>query len=483
MTAEHFAGTQLFDSIDIRRLLDELSKIYRWLMVTDSRRRIVWMSSGLSSLFGVEDLQIGSDARRFIEKLPRPEQVFALRKDLRNRRFLSGVPLELRTVDGQTIAVQVSVLKVQTTEPGGPLLVAIARPIGESLERAPDALDEAFESAPDAILVVDSGGFISRANAAALSLTGRPRADLLGQPAALLFSGSLADLQSVVKSFRSDAPREYRTALHRADGRRVPVCVTASLVGAPDEAGAVLCIRGAGERERMEAELRRANDELEHCITSLAHDLRSPLVALLGFSRLLRQEYGEAIGETGRHFVDRIEEAGRTIEGLVHHVLELSRAGQPGERTAWVDPREVLSQLRAELKPRLEEAGIELVLPEPAPPLLSCDRTRLYQLFSNLIGNAIQHMGSPTKPRIEVSVEEEVGAHLIVVRDNGRGIDPAHRDRIFEPFQSFATSPRSGGAGMGLAIVKKIVEKHGGQISVESELGKGTAFHIRLPRR
>ena len=105
----------------------------------------------------------------------------------------------------------------------------------------------------------------------------------------------------------------------------------------------------------------RANDELEHCITSLAHDLRSPLVALLGFSRLLRQEYGEAIGETGRHFVDRIEEAGRTIEGLVHHVLELSRAGQPGERTALVDPREVLSQLRAELKPRLEEAGIELI--------------------------------------------------------------------------------------------------------------------------
>jgi signal transduction histidine kinase len=148
-----------------------------------------------------------------------------------------------------------------------------------------------------------------------------------------------------------------------------------------------------------------------------------------------------------------------------------------------VDPREVLSQLRAELKPRLEEAGIELVLPDPAPPLLSCDRTRLYQLFSNLIGNAIQHMGSPARPRIEVSVEEQEGAHLIAVRDNGRGIDPAHLGRIFEPFQSFAVGPRTRGAGMGLAIVKKIVEKRGGQISVESELGKGTAFRIRLPRR
>jgi signal transduction histidine kinase len=263
----------------------------------------------------------------------------------------------------------------------------------------------------------------------------------------------------------------------------VPVGVTARIVSGSDPIAAVLCFREVSGQDQKEADLLRTNDELEHCITSLAHDLRSPLVALLGFSRLLRQEYGEAIGDTGRHFVDRIEEAGRTIENLVHHVLELSRAGQPGERTALVDPREVLAQLRAELKPRLEEAGIELVLPEPAPPLLSCDRTRLYQLFSNLIGNAIEHMGAPPDPRIEVSVEEQDDAHLIVVRDNGRGIDPAHRERIFEPFQSFAVTGRSRGAGMGLAIVKKIVEKRGGRIWVETEVGSGTAFHIRLPRR
>ena len=92
-------------------------------------------------------------------------------------------------------------------------------------------------------------------------------------------------------------------------------------------------------------------------------------------------------------------------------------------------------------------------------------------------------MGTPSGPRIEVSFEEEPDAHLIVVRDNGRGIDPAHLGRIFEPFQSFAVASRARGAGMGLAIVKKIVEKRGGRISVESELGKGTAFQIRLPRR
>jgi len=483
MTAEHFAGTQVFESVDIQRLLDDLSKVYRWLLVTDARHRIVWMSEGLEDFIGADTLEIGADARRFVEQLPHPEQVFPLRKELRKRRFLTGMPLDLRTVQDQIAPVRVSMLEIQTPEPGGPWLLAIARPVDSSQDCVGDEVDPVFEVAPDAMLAVDSGGFVSRANAAAVRMTGRSRAELIGQPAALLFSGNLADLQRVAKSLRGDGAREYRTSIARSDGKALPVTLTASARPEAHGVAAVLCIRAARERERIEAELRRANDELEHCITSLAHDLRSPLVALLGFSRLLRQEYGEAIGETGRHFVDRIEEAGRTIEGLVHHVLELSRVGQPGERSEWVDPREVLSQLRAELKPRLEEAGIELVLPEPAPPLLSCDRTRLYQLFSNLIGNAIQHMGSPAHPRIEVQVVEEADAHLISVRDNGRGIDPAHVGRIFEPFQSFATSSRSRGAGMGLAIVKKIVEKRGGEISVESELGKGTTFRIRLPRR
>jgi PAS domain S-box-containing protein len=482
MTAEHLASTPLIDRSDVQRLIDELSKIYRWLFVTDARRHVLWMSPDLTSLFGVEDLEIGSDARRFIEKLPRPEQVFAFRRELRNRRVLAGTPLELRSFDGRILPFEVSVLKIEAAGPGGPLLVAIARPEGESARDA-EPQDAGQGDAPDAVLRVDSGGFVSGANDAALGLTGRSRAELVGQPLAALFAGSVSNLERMASALRSESRKEHRVVLRSSDGRSLPVSVTSRIAESGDPVGVVLCIRDASERECKEAELGRAIEELEHCITSLAHDLRSPLVALLGFSRLLRQEYGEAIGETGRHFVDRIEEAGRTIEGLVHHVLELSRAGQPGERSALVDPREVLSQLRAELKPRLEEAGIELSLPEPAPPLLSCDRTRLYQLFSNLIGNAIEHMGSPPRPRIEVSVEEQGDAHLIVVRDNGRGIDPAHRHRIFEPFQSFGSAPRARGAGMGLAIVKKIVEKRGGRIWVESELGKGTAFHVRLPRR
>jgi signal transduction histidine kinase len=144
----------------------------------------------------------------------------------------------------------------------------------------------------------------------------------------------------------------------------------------------------------------------------------------------------------------------------------------------------VLLQLAAELKPRLETAGIELALPSNLVTRVFCDRSRLYQVFSNLIGNAIDHMGARRDARIEVRIDEDDRQHEIVVADNGRGVDAAHRERIFEAFQSIGTrADGRRGTGMGLAIVKKIVERRGGRVWVESEPGRGARFHVTLPRR
>jgi signal transduction histidine kinase len=124
---------------------------------------------------------------------------------------------------------------------------------------------------------------------------------------------------------------------------------------------------------------------------------------------------------------------------------------------------------------------VHLALPHD-PPALVCERTRLYQLFSNLIGNALDHMGDAGEARIEVEIDEEPDHHVISVRDNGRGIAPEHHERIFEVFQSLGPR-RDGcrGTGMGLAIVRKIAETQGGRAWVESEPGLGACFRVRLP--
>jgi signal transduction histidine kinase len=229
--------------------------------------------------------------------------------------------------------------------------------------------------------------------------------------------------------------------------------------------------------------LERKNVELEHCVHSLAHDLRSPLVALLGFSRLLRQDYGMQLDDTGRHFIDRIEQAGQTMEELIHDLLEFSRIGQGGERRAMNDPRGVLLQIAAETKPRLDAADVHLEIPEH-PPAVYCDRTRLYQVFSNLIGNALDHMGPCEDRSIAVEVWDDEEGHQVAVIDHGRGIAPTDHERIFEVFQSLG--PRADGrrgSGLGLAIVKKITETHGGRVWVESDRGVGARFRLTFPRR
>ncbi|MGH0028655.1 MAG: sensor histidine kinase [Myxococcota bacterium] len=477
MTAQRLAETRLVDGLPAKRLLEGLARVYKWLLVTDSDRRVLWMSDGLANLFGHDALEVGEDARHFVTKMPRPEQVFPLRTALRRRSHLTDIPIELRTCEGEVVQADVTLTRIDTDEPGCSLLLAVARPYAELEpdDRERGVSDVLVDHAPQAILSVGADGFIEHANPAAEVLTGRSREQLVGYPAALLFGSRASDLECVAASM-GGADSSCRALLERPDGTRIEVDASVAALG---QGRRGIYLRDSDSAE-VEAELRRTNDELEHCVNSLAHDLRSPLVALLGFSRLLRQEYDAVLDTTGQHFLDRIEQAGRTMEALVHDLLELSRIGQAGDRPTMVDPRGVLVALRAELKPRLDESDIRLDLPE-TPPLVYCDRTRLYQLFANLVGNAIDHMGEPEDGRIEVAVREaDEGVHITVC-DNGRGIDSTTAAQVFEAFQSFPRGEGRRGTGMGLAIVKKIAEKLGGRVWLESAPGEGATFHVLLP--
>jgi PAS domain S-box-containing protein len=485
MTAQHLTETRLVDGIPAQRLLQGLARIYRWILVTDEEHRVLWMSDGFSNLFGGDDLTLGANSRSFLPSLPRPEQVFPIRSQLRNRSALSRIPLELRTREGELIAVEVNVFRVETARRSASLFVAIARPREAGAEHG-GGLDAAIiDCAPDAIIAVDREGYVLHANPAAARLLDRASEELVDRPAALIFGEGAPQIERIAAALDgTSGPASCEVSLHRDDGGQSRIAVTASAFRATKSAtdgGHALFLREIEERGETVTKLRRANDELEHCVHALAHDLRSPLVALLGFSRLLRQDYEELLDETGRHFLDRIEQSGRTMESLIHDLLELSRIGQPGDRPALVDPRAVLLQLQAELKPRLESADIRLVLPEIPPPMVYCDRTRLYQVLCNLIANAIEHMGDVTDPRIEVTVDDYAGGHDIAVRDNGCGIARENHERIFEAFQSMGRKDGRRGTGIGLAIVKKIVETHGGKIWVESAPGQGAVFHVRFP--
>jgi two-component system sensor kinase FixL len=478
-------SSELRDELDASAalpLIQALASLHESVVLIDAQGRIHWMSERLARRCG--------GFERFGDKswttlLADASAARTLVAELCASGHVNAIPVEILVEDGRSVRASVSAARLGTDQETAPV-VAILR-LGEeewrrdaepTLAAARDFLD----SSPDAAVIVDPSRFIAYANPAVEHVLGYRPEEVVDRPLALFVHGS-DDLERIADALLPSSPvRNHDLEVRRRDGSAVCVSVSASLVRLPGgrHGGAIAYLRDVTERRRAEEALARKNAELEHYVHAVSHDLRSPLVSLLGFSRLLRDDYGGILEAKGLHFLERIEQAGRTMEALIRDLLELSRIGRTGHATR-VSPRPVLLQLAAELKPRLDAQDVELVIPED-PPALLCERTRLYQLFSNLIGNALDHMAAEAEPRIEVRIDDRGDECLITVADNGRGIDPAHHDRIFEVFQSLG--PRrdgSRGTGMGLAIVRKIAETQGGHAWVESEPGRGAAFKVSLP--
>ncbi len=473
----------------LRPLLDGIARLHDAVLLVDRAGSILWCNRAGLARLGVDDEGRGCRDGEWRDLLADGAESDRLLGEFHDRGAIAGRRISLRGVDGRPLPVELSVTRVHPAGSDAWLLVLLRglnehERDAEELHRRLGLLQAVLDGTPDPVFVVDRGGRLAFSNGAFADLVGRPKAALadvsmtriaddvppLGALASRITQGALTLIEEVTIgscSGRSSTFAASAAPLLLPSGRR---------------GGTLVRMRDVTRERQQLADLARQNAELETYVHSVSHDLRSPLASLLGFLRLLRDDHGPQIGESGRFFLDRIEQAGRSMETLINDLLELSRLGNAADRKMLVDPLRILRQLRAELKPRLEAQHVRLVFPETLP-LLLCDRTRLYQIFSNLIGNALDHMGRLDDAVIEIDVVDEGDSHRITVRDNGRGIDPKHHERIFQIFQSLG--PRrdgSHGTGVGLAIVKKIAEVHGGSVQVESEAGKGAAFHVRLPQ-
>jgi signal transduction histidine kinase len=235
------------------------------------------------------------------------------------------------------------------------------------------------------------------------------------------------------------------------------------------------------ERKRAEEALRKAHEELKGFLDVVAHDLKNPILGIQGFSVLLLKHYQENLGDKGRKYIDQIEANARQMGRLVSDLLSLSRIGQMPPHLKYVPSGEIVKKLSTSLQDRLQESGIELVVRENLPTIY-CDATRIYQVFENLLVNAVKFTGGNKKPRIEIGCRDLGDFYQFYVKDNGIGIDPKYHGKIFEMFQRLKQTEDEEGTGLGLAIVDKIVKNHGGKVWVESEKGGGATFHFTLPK-
>lgn len=354
----------------------------------------------------------------------------------------------------------------------------------EAVRAAARQWQTTFDAIGDGVAVLDGNGRVLRCNAAWVRIVGTPADQLIGQRCEDLLRGlSTGDNGSrLPRMLRS----QRRDRMDAAFGNRWFHIVVDPVSGDEgQQAGAVLVMSDITERkraqteiERRAAELARSNAELEQFAQVTSHDLQEPLRMVASYTQLLASRYGGKLDADADEFIGYAVDGVMRMQRLIRDVLDYSRLGTKGFQLKPTDCGVVLVRAITGLEATITETGAQLTF-DPLPVAMA-DETQLLQLFQNLIGNAIKfHSDQP--PRVHVSTTTGGNTCTISVRDNGIGIDPQDAERIFVIFQRLHGPTDYPGSGIGLATCKKIVERHGGRIWVESQAGAGSTFHFTLP--
>jgi len=227
------------------------------------------------------------------------------------------------------------------------------------------------------------------------------------------------------------------------------------------------------------AELQRSNEELQQFVYVASHDLQEPLRSVANFVQLLAKRYQGKLDAEADQFIGYIVEGAKRMQQLILDLLEYSRVGTREQEFAATDCEEVLKLALTSLQMAIKESGAE-VTHNPLPCVLA-DGVQVRQLLQNLLSNALKFR-SQAPPCIHIAAKQDGDQWMFEVQDNGIGIEPQHAERIFVIFERLHTRKEYPGTGIGLAICKKIVERHGGRIWMESQPGKGSTFFFTLPQ-
>ncbi len=236
--------------------------------------------------------------------------------------------------------------------------------------------------------------------------------------------------------------------------------------------------RSSGDLARVNAELLRANAELRDFAHIASHDLQEPLRMITSYLQLLERHYGEQLDPEAQEFISFAVDGATRMKSLIQDLLRFSQAGTAVASFRPVSAGVLLEQALSNLEVAIEESRAQIS--SDALPVIVADSNLLVQVFQNLIGNAIKFHGDHP-PSIHITATEQDSSWVFAIRDNGIGIDQQHGARIFQIFERLHGADQYPGTGVGLAIAQKVVERHGGAIWFESQVGTGTTFHFSIP--
>ncbi len=238
-------------------------------------------------------------------------------------------------------------------------------------------------------------------------------------------------------------------------------------------------VKADGQLRIYAEALRESNEDLQRFAYVASHDLQEPLRSIVSFSQLLERRCRSELGTEAIEYLDFIIDGGRRMQALIQDLLVYSRVVTTGRQLEPTDTGTVVADVTRSLSASIEETGT--VVTAGQLPTVRGDPSQIHQIFANLVGNAIKYRSPERPPKVRITAGREEGLWRFAVQDNGIGIEPEYHDRIFEVFQRLHTHNEYEGTGIGLAVVKRIVERHGGRCWLESTPGEGSTFFFTLP--
>ena len=339
-----------------------------------------------------------------------------------------------------------------------------------------------IEASLDPLVTISADGKITDVNTATERVTGYSRIELIGTDFANYFTNTDKAKFGYEEVFRAGSVKNYELAIRHKGGRVTPVMYNASIYR--DDSGKVVGIFAAArditDRKRAEADLMRSNQDLQQFAYVASHDLQEPLRNVVSCLQMLEKKYKNSLNAEADQYIQYAVEGALRMKALIQDLLAYSRIGTKAKPSEPTDSEEILAETMKNLRSAITESGA--IITHDSLPTIPADDTQLLQVFQNLIGNAIKFRRDES-PQIHVSAVQDNDEWVFSVKDNGIGIESRHLDRIFVIFQRLHKRNLYEGTGMGLAIVKKIVERHRGRVWVESQLGLGTTFYFTMPKK
>jgi PAS domain S-box-containing protein len=407
----------------------------------------------------------------------------------------TGIELIALRKNGTEFPIEIMLSPLESTE--GTLVTAAIRDISvrraaeKHLAQMEGRYRGLLEAAPDAMVVVNQVGEIVLLNVQAEKQFGYSRDELVGQKVKNIIPKGFAErlVADALRSVEDALAQQIGTGLEltgrRRDSSEFPIELMLSPLESAEGILVTAAVRDITTRKKAEAnllnkveELNRSNEELGQFAYIASHDLQEPLRMVASYTQLLSRRYKGKLDSDADEFIAFAVDGASRMQRLIQDLLAYSRVGTKGRDLVEISSEEALEQALINLRGAIEDKGA-LVTHDPLPNVVA-DDMQLVQLFQNLIGNAIKYQSSGI-PKVHISVTKNGGKRwTFSVKDNGLGIDSQYFEKIFGMFQRLHKREEFAGTGIGLAICKKIVERHGGSISVESEPGHGSTFRFAL---